>query len=114
VLLKPKYKDNVTCLFLYGWETESLAIRKECVRSRMIFLKVLRRIFCPKGDELTEGWRKLYELHNLYSSPNIVKMIISVRIRSMGCVQCLRIMGKACKILVRKLRRRRLEKSVKT
>jgi hypothetical protein len=33
--------------------------------------RVLRRIFGPKRDEVTEGWRKLHneELHNLYSSP---------------------------------------------
>jgi hypothetical protein len=39
--------------------------------------RVLRRIFGPKRDEVTGGWRKLYneELHNLYSSPSIVRMI---------------------------------------
>jgi hypothetical protein len=38
---------------------------------------VLRRIFGPKRDEVTGGWRKLHneELHNLYSSPSIVRMI---------------------------------------
>jgi hypothetical protein len=36
---------------------------------------VLRRIFGPKRDEVTRGWRKLHneELHNLYSSPNIIQ-----------------------------------------
>jgi hypothetical protein len=40
---------------------------------------VLRRIFGPKGDELTGGWRKLHneELHNLYSPPSIIRMIKS-------------------------------------
>jgi hypothetical protein len=39
--------------------------------------KVLRRIFRPKKDEVTGGWRKLYneELHNSHSLPNIVRMI---------------------------------------
>jgi hypothetical protein len=39
--------------------------------------RVLRRIFGPKRDELTEEWRKLYneELNDLYSSPNIVRLI---------------------------------------
>jgi hypothetical protein len=38
---------------------------------------VLRRIFGPKRDEVTGGWRKLYteELHNLYSSPSIIRTI---------------------------------------
>jgi hypothetical protein len=39
--------------------------------------RVLRRIFDPKRDEVTGDWRKLHneELHNLYSSPNIIRMI---------------------------------------
>jgi hypothetical protein len=39
--------------------------------------RVLRRIFGPKGYEVTGGWRKLHneELHNLYSSPSIIRMI---------------------------------------
>jgi hypothetical protein len=47
----------------------------------MSFLKhenrVLRRIFGPKRDEDTEGWRKLRneELHNLCSSPSIIRII---------------------------------------
>jgi hypothetical protein len=38
---------------------------------------VLRRIFGPKRDEVTRGWRKLHneELYNLYSSPSIIRMI---------------------------------------
>jgi hypothetical protein len=37
--------------------------------------RVLRRIFGPKRDEVTREWRKLHneELHNLYSSPNIIR-----------------------------------------
>jgi acyl-coenzyme A synthetase/AMP-(fatty) acid ligase len=40
---------------------------------------VLRRIFGTKRDEVTEGWKKLRneELHNLYSSPSIIRMIKS-------------------------------------
>jgi hypothetical protein len=45
--------------------------------------RVLRRIFGPKTDEVTGDWRKLHnaELHNLYSSPNIIRMIKSRRMR---------------------------------
>jgi hypothetical protein len=41
--------------------------------------RVLRRIFGPKRDEVTEEWRKLHngELHNLYSSPDIIRQIKS-------------------------------------
>jgi hypothetical protein len=45
--------------------------------------RVLRRILGPKRDEVTGGWRKLHnvELHNLYSSPSIIRMIKSRRMR---------------------------------
>jgi hypothetical protein len=41
--------------------------------------RVLSRIFGPKRDEVTGGWRKLHneELHSLYSSPSIIRMIKS-------------------------------------
>jgi hypothetical protein len=49
---------------------------------------VLRRIFGPKKEEVTGGWRKLHneEIHNLYSSPSIIRMIKSRRIRWAGRV----------------------------
>jgi hypothetical protein len=45
--------------------------------------RVLRRIFGPKRDEVTEGWKKLHneELHGLYSSPSIIMVIKSRRMR---------------------------------
>jgi TPP-dependent pyruvate/acetoin dehydrogenase alpha subunit len=48
--------------------------------------RVLRRIFGPKRDEVTGDWRKLHneELHNMYSSPNIIRMIKSRRMRWVG------------------------------
>jgi hypothetical protein len=50
--------------------------------------RVLRRIFGPKRDEVTGNWRKLYneELHNSYSSPNLISMIKSKRMRLAGNV----------------------------
>jgi hypothetical protein len=46
--------------------------------------RVLKKIFGPKRDEVTGGWRKLHneELHNLYSSPNIIRMIKPKSMRS--------------------------------
>jgi hypothetical protein len=45
--------------------------------------RVLRRIFGPKKDEVTGDWRKLHngELHNFNSPPNIIRMIMSRRMR---------------------------------
>jgi hypothetical protein len=50
--------------------------------------RVLRRIFGPKGNKVKEDWRKVYneELPNLYSSPNIIRMIKSRRMRLVGHV----------------------------
>jgi hypothetical protein len=49
--------------------------------------RVLRRIFGPKRDEVTGGWRKLHEeLHGLYSSLSIVRVIKARRMRWTGHV----------------------------
>jgi hypothetical protein len=50
--------------------------------------RVLRRIFGPKRFEIRGGWRKLHneELHNLYSSPNLIRKIKSRRLGSAGHV----------------------------
>jgi hypothetical protein len=49
---------------------------------------VPRRLFGPKRDEVTGGWRKLHneELHSLYASPSIIRMINSRRMRCAGHV----------------------------
>jgi hypothetical protein len=65
-------------------------------RLRVFENRVLRRIFGPKTDEVTGGWRKLHneELHGLYSSPSIVRVIKARRMRwaghmvRMGEVRC--------------------------
>jgi hypothetical protein len=44
--------------------------------------KLIRRIFGPGRDEVTEGWKKLHnELHGLYSAPNLTGMIESRSVR---------------------------------
>jgi hypothetical protein len=50
--------------------------------------RVQRRIFGTKRDEVTGGWRELHdkELHNLYSSPSLIRMIKSRRMRWAGHV----------------------------
>jgi hypothetical protein len=71
-------------------------------RLRVFENRVLRGIFGSKGDEITGKWRRLHneELNNLYSSPNIIRLIKSRRVRWAGHVAR---MGKgrgACRILV--------------
>jgi hypothetical protein len=72
---------------LYGCKTSSLAFREEH-RLRVFENRVLRRIFGLKREEVTGGWRKLCneELHNFYSSSNIIKMIKPRRMRWAGHV----------------------------
>jgi hypothetical protein len=70
----------------YGRENWSLALREER-RLRVFENSVLRRIFRPKRDELTGEWRKLHEeLSDLYSLPNIVRVIKSKKMRLAGYV----------------------------
>jgi hypothetical protein len=83
------YKTVILLVMLYGCETWSLTLREEH-RLRVFENRVLRRIFGPKREE--DGpWRKLHndELHSLYSSPNIVRVIKSRRMRWMGHVACM-------------------------
>jgi hypothetical protein len=53
---------------------------------RFLWNRVLRRIFGPKKDEVTGGWRELHneELHDLYSSPSIIRMIMSKKMHGQG------------------------------
>jgi hypothetical protein len=50
--------------------------------------RVLRKIFGPKRDEVTGGWKRLHngDLRNLYYSPSVIRMIKSRRIRWTGHV----------------------------
>jgi len=56
---------------------------REELRLRVSGNRVLRGIFGPKRDEVTREWRKLHsdKLYNLYSSPNIFRVINSRRMR---------------------------------
>jgi len=65
----------------------SLTLREER-ELREFENRVLKRIFEPKRDEVTGEWRKLHneELNNLYSSPNIVRVIKRRRMRWAGHV----------------------------
>ena len=72
------YRTMILPVVLYGCETWSLTLRKEH-RLRVFENRVLRRMFGPKRDGVKEEWRKLHneELNDLYSSPNIVRLIKS-------------------------------------
>ena len=71
---------------LYGYETWSLTLREE--RKLRVFENVVLRIFGPRRDEVTGEWRRLHneDLNDLYSSPDIVRMIKSRRMRWAGHV----------------------------
>ena len=74
------YRTIILPVVLYGCETWSL--------TRVFENMVLRRIFGPRRDEVTEEWRRLHneELNDLYSSPNVVRVIKSRRMRWAGHV----------------------------
>jgi hypothetical protein len=74
------YKNIILPVVLYGCETWSLTLRE---KHRLFENRMLRRIFGPRRNEVTGDWRKLHndELHNLYSSPNIIRMIKSRSMR---------------------------------
>jgi hypothetical protein len=79
-------------------------ILREEPKLRVFEKRVLKRIFGPKRGEVTGGWKKLYneELHNLYSSPSIIRMIKSRRLRWAGNLTRVGEKRKACRFLVGK------------
>jgi hypothetical protein len=80
------YKTIILPVVLYGCETWSLTLRKEH-RLRVSENRVLR-MFGPKRDEVTGEWRKVHneELHDLYSSPSVIRIIKAKRMRWAGHV----------------------------
>jgi hypothetical protein len=74
------YRIIILPVVSYGCETWSLTLKEE-QRLRVFKNRVLRRVFGPKRDEVTGEWRKR---HDLYPSPNIVRVIKSIRMRWVG------------------------------
>jgi hypothetical protein len=79
-------------------------------RLRVFENRVLRRIFGPKMDEVTGKWRKLHneELRDLYSSPSIIRIIKSKRMRWVGHVARMGEKRNVYGLLVGKPERKRL------
>jgi hypothetical protein len=71
--------------------------------------RVVRRIFGPRRDEVTGGWRKLHNdgLHNLYSLLNVIRMVKLRRLRCAGHVAQMGKKRNACRLLVGKPERKR-------
>ena len=84
------YRTIISPIVLYGCETRSLALSEER-KLRVFENMVLRSTFGTRRDEVTGEWRRLHneELNDLYSSPNIVRVIKSRRMRWAGHVACM-------------------------
>jgi hypothetical protein len=95
------YKTIILPVVLYGCEIWSLTVREEH-KLRVFENRMFRRIFGPKRDGVTGGWRKLHneELHNLYSSPSIITNIKSRRMRWAGHVVRMGEKRNVCRSLV--------------
>jgi hypothetical protein len=103
------YKTIILPVVLYGCETWSLMLREEH-RLRVFENRVLRIIFGTKRDEVTGSWRKLHneELHGVYSSPSIIRVIKARRMRWARHVACMGEVRNTYSILVGKPEGRRL------
>jgi hypothetical protein len=97
------YTTIILSLVLYGCGTWSLILRKEH-QLKEFENRMLRRIFGPKKDEVRAGWKKLHneELQDLYSSPSIIRIIKSKKMRCGGHVARIGRRGGAYRLLVRK------------
>jgi hypothetical protein len=97
------YKTIILPVVLYGCETWSLTLKQEH-KLRVFDNRVLRRIFGPKKDEVKGEWRKLHnkELRDLYSSPSIIRIIKSRRMKWEGHVARIGEKRNTYRLLVRK------------
>ena len=97
------YRTIMLPVVLYGCEAWSLTMREKR-KLRVFENMVLRRIFGPRRDEVMGEWRRLHneELSDLYSSPNIVQVIKSRRMRRAGHVVHMGEERGACRVLVGK------------
>jgi hypothetical protein len=97
------YKTIILPVVLYGCETWSLILREEH-RLKVFENRLLRRIFRPKRDEVTGGWRKLHneEICDLYPTSSIIRIIKSKRMRWAGHVARMREKKNAYRLFVGK------------
>jgi hypothetical protein len=81
------YRTIILPVVSYGCETWSLILREEC-RPRIFGNRVLRRIFCPKRDNVTGDWRKLHKkaLYVVYSAPDTIRVMKSRKLKWAGHV----------------------------
>ena len=102
------YRTIILPVVLYGYETWSLTLREER-KLKLVENMVLRRIFGPRRDEVKREWRRLHneELNDLYSPPNIVRVINSRRMRWAGHVARMGEEREVYRVLVRKPEGRR-------
>jgi hypothetical protein len=96
------YKTVILSVVVCGCKTWSLKLREER-RLRAFENRVLRRIFGPKRVEIIGSWGKFHdeELHNLYSSPNIIRMIESMMMIWAGHLARMGEKRNSCGVLVR-------------
>ena len=94
------YRIIILSVVLYGCKTWSFTMRGER-RLKVFANRVFRRIFGSKRDDITGERRELYEeLNDLYSSPNIVRVIKSRRMRQAGHVASMGERMGVCRVLV--------------
>jgi hypothetical protein len=79
------YRIIILPVVLYGCEAWPMTLREES-RMKVFQNRVMSRVFGSKRDDVTEEWKKLHnkELNDLYSLPNIVRVVKSRRMRWAG------------------------------